>query len=140
MIAYPAYHGLGEYEPCVVLFENREEFDEMIQGTDDLELNKAQIWWAGKEFVDGKTLGDYCGKNEKCKIIVKMQHKGAGAPQREPVVDTETHKKMLSFYHKKQEEMKTMEQDEDDAFLHSSWANPNALKGQLHGQGDVKWR
>jgi hypothetical protein len=35
---------------------------------------------------------------------VKLQKKGSGAPVREPLIDPETHKKMLGFYYKKQEE------------------------------------
>jgi len=30
-----------------------------------------------------------------------MQKSGSGAPVREPAVDEETYKKMLSYYHKK---------------------------------------
>ena len=59
-----------------------------------------------KELQSGKAFSDYFGKNEKQKFVVKLQKKGAGAPQREPVVDGETHKAMLGYYHKKQEEMK----------------------------------
>jgi hypothetical protein len=32
-------------------------------------------------------VSDYLGKNEKTKVIVKMQKKGHGAPVREPVID-----------------------------------------------------
>ena len=31
------------------------------------------MWWAQKEFMRGKTLLDYVGKNEKTKIITKIQ-------------------------------------------------------------------
>ena len=33
----------------------------------------AQLWWAGKELTRGKTLGDFIGRNEKTKIIAKLQ-------------------------------------------------------------------
>lgn len=36
MMAYPGYHGLGEYEPIRVILENQEEFDEKLHNTDDL--------------------------------------------------------------------------------------------------------
>jgi hypothetical protein len=49
-----------------------------------------------------KKLSDYLGKNDKTKIVCKLQKKGAGAPQREPIVDENTQKEMMSFYHKKQ--------------------------------------
>lgn len=140
MKAYPAFHGLGHYEPVLLLLENKEEFDHRLHGSDDLEEEKAQLWWAGKELVKGKKLCDYVGKNEKSKIIVKIQHKGAGAPVREPLIDEEAHKKMLSFFHKKQEEQKKLEEDEEDAYLYSAWANPRQLKDQLQGTIDLKYR
>ena len=36
MMAYPAYHGLGDWEPIKVILENREEFDEKMDLSDDL--------------------------------------------------------------------------------------------------------
>jgi hypothetical protein len=47
---------------------------------------------------------------------------------------------MLSYYHKKQEEVKTLETDNQDDFMNSSWANNKNLKAQMHGQSDIKWR
>lgn len=140
MKAYPAFHGLGPWEPVLILLENKEEIDHTLHGTDDLVLDKAQLWWAGKELAKGKKLCDYVGKNEKSKIIVKMQHKGSGAPVREPLIDENAHKNMLSYFHKKQEEQKKLEEDDEDAYLYSPWANPSALKGQLQGTGDIKYR
>lgn len=34
---------------------------------------EAQLWWAAKEMQRGKKLQDYVGKNEKTKIVVKLQ-------------------------------------------------------------------
>lgn len=104
MMAYPAYHGLGDWEPIKVILENREEFDEKMDLSDDLWADKSTIWICGKELYAGKLFSDYFGKNEKQKFVVKVQKKGSGAPQREPLIDPDTHKKMLGFYHKKQEE------------------------------------
>jgi len=59
MKAYPAFHGLGYYEPILLLLENKESFDFRLHGSDDLELDKAQLWWAGKELASGKILSDY---------------------------------------------------------------------------------
>lgn len=140
MKAYPAFHGLGEWEPVLVLLENKEQIDHTLHGTDDLEADKAQMWWAGKELTDSKLLSSFVGQNEKCKIIVKIQHKGSGAPVREPLIDEESHKKMLSFFHKKQEEQKKLEEDDEDAYLNSAWANPRQLKDQLHGTSAIKFR
>ena len=75
-----------------------------------LNADETTLWWAGKELLRGKLLSDYVGKNEKTKIVAKLAKSGAGMPVREPQVDEETYKKMLSYYHKKQEEHKVIEQ------------------------------
>lgn len=67
--------------------------------TDELYADKCTIWICGKELQPGKTFAEYFGKNEKSKYVVKIQKKGTGAPVREPMIDPETHKKMLSFYY-----------------------------------------
>lgn len=38
-----------------------------------MEDSKTELWWANKPLDKNKTLGDYVGKNEKSKIIVKLQ-------------------------------------------------------------------
>jgi hypothetical protein len=59
---------------------------------------------------------------------------------REPLVDPESHKKMLSYYYKKQEEQKKLEEDNDDHYLNASWADSKQMKNSLNGTGDVKWK
>lgn len=71
-----------------------------------LDEDTAQLWWAGKEMARGKKLKDYVGKNEKTKIVAKLQKKGQGAPSREPVFSEEEQKQMMAYAYKKQEEMK----------------------------------
>lgn len=70
MIAYPAYHGLPEWEPAVLILENKFDFEgrEFDVG-DYLAANDTSLWWAGKELLRGKLLRDYTGKNEKTKIV-----------------------------------------------------------------------
>jgi hypothetical protein len=72
MMAYPAYYGLGEWEPIKVILENNEEFDEKMNLTDDLNPENSTIWIVGKELQKGKRLSDYFGKNEKQKLVVKV--------------------------------------------------------------------
>jgi len=101
MMAYPGFHGLGKWEPIWVILENKEEFDEKMNLTDDLAYDNTTLWCVNKELVSGKTFSDYFGKNEKQKMVIKAQKKGSGAPQREALIDDDTHKKMLAYYHKK---------------------------------------
>eukprot|EP00330_Aristerostoma_sp_ATCC50986_P007547 CAMPEP_0114578314 /NCGR_PEP_ID=MMETSP0125-20121206/2873_1 /TAXON_ID=485358 ORGANISM="Aristerostoma sp., Strain ATCC 50986" /NCGR_SAMPLE_ID=MMETSP0125 /ASSEMBLY_ACC=CAM_ASM_000245 /LENGTH=183 /DNA_ID=CAMNT_0001768299 /DNA_START=360 /DNA_END=911 /DNA_ORIENTATION=- len=141
MIAYPAYHGLPDWEPVKMIMENKFEF-ELLQNENFDYLNEkdTSIWWAGKELQSGKTLADYVGKNEKTKIVVKLQKSGQGAPAREPMIDQKSYTNMLSYYKKKEEEMKKLETDNDDSYLNAPWANPNNLKGQLLGTGNIQWK
>ena len=37
------------------------------------DAEKMSLWWASKEFTKDKKLCDYVGKNEKTKIVVKVQ-------------------------------------------------------------------
>ena len=104
MMAYPGYHGLGEFEPIKVILENREEWDEKMNLSDDLAVENCTLWIVSKECPPHKLFADLFGKNEKQKFVVKMQKKGQGAPVREPLIDESTHKEMLKFYHAKQEE------------------------------------
>lgn len=89
------------------------------------------MWWAGKELIREKQLNSYTGKNQKTKIIVKLTKTGSGAPVREAAIDEDTRLKLMSMYHKKQEELKKIESNNEDDFANSSWANPNNLKNYL---------
>jgi hypothetical protein len=68
----------------------------------DILDSTAQIWWAGKQMLPGNKLGDHVGRNEKTKIVAKLQKKGGGAPQREAPISPEEHKAMMAYYHKRQ--------------------------------------
>jgi len=133
MICYPM--GLPSYDPV----------QQAVVGTaklpESLDPDTAHIWWAGKELMRNKCLQDHIGKNEKTKVIVKLQDKGQGCPPREPPIDAETHKAMLAWHYRQQEQQKTLALDEDDAYTNSQWANPKALKSHLSGvAGNMKIR
>ena len=40
MMAYPGFHGLGEWEPIWVILENNEMHDEKLMNSDDLTVDK----------------------------------------------------------------------------------------------------
>ena len=141
MIGYPAYYGLGEWEPCRRVFEDKSDIlmkDEPQQ--DYFQIDKVCIWYAGREFEKGKILSDYIGKNEKTKVVVKFSKKGSGAPVREPLIDKETHTKMLAYYYKKQEEQKKLENNNEDSYLDSKWADPKGMEKQLYTNGEITWK
>ena len=80
MIAYPM--GLPEWDPVRMDIEGDEKPSNTPLGIDILD-GSAQLWWAGKQMIPGNKLADHVGRNEKTKIIAKLQKKGSGAPQRE---------------------------------------------------------
>merc|ERR1719235_682048 len=71
-----------------------------------LEPDTASLWCAGREFVRGELVSDRLGKNEKTKVVAKLQKPGSGAPAREPVVSEDERKAMMAHYFKRQEELK----------------------------------
>jgi hypothetical protein len=139
MMAYPAYHGLPDWEPCVVLFENP-NIEEVLRGETIFDLASTKLWFAGKEVQRNKLLREFIKGPEKTKIIAKLAKGASGAPVREPVVDRETQSQMLAWYHKKQEEAKKMQAESEDDYLNSPWADPRSLKRQLHGTNTINWR
>ena len=68
--------------------------------------DQGALWWASKEMHSSKKLLDYVGKNEKTKIVVKLQKRGTGPPGREPVVSEEQKKQMMLQAYRRQEELK----------------------------------
>merc|ERR1719181_1939792 len=122
-----------------MILEEREN----IEGAESLEVldvDSTSLWCFSKELQRDKLLSDYVGKNDKTKVVAKLQKKGAGAPTREPVVSEDEQKAMIAHYHKKQAEAEKMALEDEDAYLHSSWANPKSLKNSFSGVGDISWK
>lgn len=53
-------------------------------------------------------MADYLGKNEKTKVIVKLQKSGSGPPGREPALSAEEQKAMMMHAYRRQEELKVI--------------------------------
>lgn len=134
MIAYPM--GIPEWDPVRMDIEGDEKPSNTPLGVDILD-NTAQLWWAGKQMLPQNKLSVHVGRNEKTKIVAKLQKKGGGAPQREAPISPEEHKAMMAYYHKRQEEMKALEANEEDDYTNSAWANSKALKNHFSGVGNV---
>uniref|UniRef100_A0A3B1K8C0 Cilia and flagella associated protein 298 n=1 Tax=Astyanax mexicanus TaxID=7994 RepID=A0A3B1K8C0_ASTMX len=73
MIVYPM--GLPPHDPIRMELENKEDLSGTQASLQVLSEEEAQLWWASKEMQRGKKLQDYTGKNEKTKIVVKLQKK-----------------------------------------------------------------
>ncbi|EFJ46517.1 hypothetical protein VOLCADRAFT_62351, partial [Volvox carteri f. nagariensis] len=136
MICYPM--GLPEWDLVRQGIEGKEDLAGTSYAADDIPLDLATLWFAGKQMLPEKKLSDYLGRHEKTKAVVKLQKKGQGAPAREPVVDQDTQKAMMAWYYKKQEEQKKLVEDDDDSYTSSSWANPNSLRAHFAGVQAVR--
>ncbi|KAG9263693.1 hypothetical protein AMEX_G23750 [Astyanax mexicanus] len=137
MIVYPM--GLPPHDPIRMELENKEDLSGTQASLQVLSEEEAQLWWASKEMQRGKKLQDYTGKNEKTKIVVKLQKRGEGAPSREPLVSQEDQKQMMLNYHRRQEELKKLDEAEDDSYLQSEWSDRQALKRQFQGLSNIRW-
>jgi hypothetical protein len=138
MIAFP---GLPDWDPVAAMLEDTEDLAGTQWSKEVFDPETVHGWFASKELVrDGSALGDVVGRNEKTKIVVKLSKKGGGPPAREAAVDPRTQQEMMAFYHKKAEQFKKLEEDEDDAYENSAWANPKALKNQFNGLSNIRFR
>jgi len=131
--------GLPKWDLTHQLLEG--EFDPINwESGNPYDRSKAQLWFAGKKLVRGETLRKYVGKNEKTKIIVKIQRsEGKGAPTQESAIDENTRKKMMAFWHRKQETKKELEEDDDDSYLTSSWADPKSMKKSFTNTSNLRF-
>ncbi|XP_030216029.1 cilia- and flagella-associated protein 298 isoform X2 [Gadus morhua] len=137
MIVYPM--GLPPHDPIRMELENNEDLSGMQASLQVVPEQECQLWWAAKELHREKKLQDYIGKNEKTKIVVKIQKRGQGAPAREPVVTDDQQKEMMMHYYRRQEELKKLEDADDDSHLDSDWSDRQALKRQFQGLNNIKW-
>jgi hypothetical protein len=136
MMAYPM--GLPEWDTVKLTIEGIEGLEGTQAGMDIIEPDNAELWVAARVFDRNTKVSDRLGKNEKTKVIGKLQKPGAGAPAREAAVSEDERKAMMAFYFKKQEEAKAMADSTEDEYLNSSWADPKALQNGMRGIGNLK--
>ncbi|KAG6797225.1 hypothetical protein HZU73_07295 [Apis mellifera caucasica] len=107
MIVYPM--GLPPHDVIQQEFENTEDLSGTQASLEVIDVQLAQLWFSGKEMIIGKKLKDYLGMNEKTKIIVKLQKRGAGKPAREPLMSEEERKQLMLHAYRRQEQLKVSE-------------------------------
>lgn len=137
-IVYPM--GLPPHDNIAMEFINMEDLSGTQASLDVIEPIKAELWFAGRKMFADKQLRDYMGTNEKCKVIVKLVKANEGAPGREPVFNEEARKLIMLKQYRRQEELKALEDDIDDHYLNSSWADTSNLKKQMHGTQNIEFR
>uniref|UniRef100_A0A4W4FXH4 Ubiquitin-like domain-containing protein n=1 Tax=Electrophorus electricus TaxID=8005 RepID=A0A4W4FXH4_ELEEL len=112
MIVYPM--GLPPHDPIRMELENQEDLSGTQASLKVIPEEEGQLWWAAKEMQRGKKLQDYIGKNDKTKIVVKIQ------------------KVSVALISK-------LDETDDDSYLQSEWADRQALKRQFQGLTNIKW-
>lgn len=103
-----------------------------------LDFKFTSLWVAGKEFERGQLISDRLGTNEKTRVVAKLSRVGDGPPPREPIVRDDERNAMLEHYHKRNEELKRLADNEDDEYMNSAWADPQNMARELQGLGSVK--
>lgn len=129
-IAFPM--GLPEWDPARLALTDQDGA-EGAPGAKIMDPDTATLWFAGKQFERDTIIKDRI-RHEKSKVIAKLQKEGSTAPAREAAISEEERKAMMAHYYKKQEELKRVQTNDEDEYLHSAWANSKSLKYQLHGQ------
>ncbi|XP_045480102.1 cilia- and flagella-associated protein 298 [Harmonia axyridis] len=137
-IVYPMK--LPPHDVIRMEFENIEDLTGTQASLDVIDPVTAQLWFCGKEMFRDKTVADYVGKVENCKVIMKLSKKGSGAPAREPIMNDEERKQMMMHAYRKQEELKKLTADDDDSYLNSEWADQGSMKRSFHGLTNISWR
>ncbi|KAI6645893.1 hypothetical protein LOD99_13151 [Oopsacas minuta] len=138
MIVYPM--GLPPHEPVDMELKGEEDLSGTQASKLVIALDQGALWFSGKQMDTKKELADYIGRNEKTKIICKLQKQGHGAPAREPIFTEDEQKKMMASAYKRQEELKKLESADDDSHLHSKWADNHGLQRSFQGLTDIGWK
>ncbi len=124
------------------------------------------LWWANKEFKRGEKLFNTIGKNEKTKLITKLT-KVRKCPSRLDckILETKraTTERTLFIWRRAERNdgiflqkttrtegnrsidypfsiSKKMEEDQEDSYLSSPWANPKGLKNAFQGVSNITWK
>lgn len=85
-------------------------------------------------------MGDYVGKIENCKVVMKISKRGSGPPAREPIMTENERKQMMLHAYRRQEELKKLDKDDDDNYMNSTWSDNQNLKKTFHGLHNISWR
>lgn len=137
-IVYPMQ--LPPHDPIRAELTNTEDLSGLQAQQEVMDPARAELWFAGKQMLGARTLGDYVGRNDRTRVIVKLQRVGEGAPAREPVMSEEQRKQLMLHEYRRQEELKRLELDEDDSYLGARWADGRAMQKQMHGLDNVRFR
>ncbi|XP_023946810.2 cilia- and flagella-associated protein 298-A [Bicyclus anynana] len=137
-IVFPA--GLPPHDPVRMELDNVEDLTGTQASKEVIDPSRACLWACGKQLLNGNRLSDHVGKINKSKVTVKLCSSSEGAPGREPIMTEDDRKQLMLQAYRKQEEWKKLEQDDDDSYLDSKWADGQTMKRQFHGLNNISWK
>ncbi|XP_072946480.1 cilia- and flagella-associated protein 298-A [Epargyreus clarus] len=137
-IVFPA--GLPPHDPVRMELDNVEDLTGTQAANEVIDPSRACLWACGKKLINSNKLSDHLGRNDKSKVTVKLCSSSEGAPGREPIMTEEERKQLMLQAYRKQEEWKKLEQDDDDNYLNSKWADGQNMKRQFHGLNNISWK
>ena len=139
MIAFP--QGLPDFDPVQIILDNEEDLANSPAANEVYDPEDAKLWFVSKNLARGKLLSDFIGKNEKTKIVAKLTRGSAnGPPAREAQSNSESQREMMAWMHRRAEQLKKLEEDEDESHNNAPWAANNSLKSSFNGIGNVSFR
>ncbi|XP_017486593.1 PREDICTED: UPF0769 protein CG18675-like, partial [Rhagoletis zephyria] len=103
-IVYPMQ--LPPHDTIRMEFANTEDLHGTQASREVIEPSQAQLWFAGKQILPEKKLNQYIGKNDKTKVVVKINKHGEGPPGREAVLTEDMRRRMMAQAYRRQEELK----------------------------------
>ncbi|KAI3995818.1 hypothetical protein MKX01_017605 [Papaver californicum] len=63
-------------------FSDSSQLQKLFSDMELLQEDTTKLWWAGKELMRSKRLHDYVGKNEKTKILIKLEKPSLGSARK----------------------------------------------------------
>jgi hypothetical protein len=86
--------GLPEWDTIHLTIQGNEGIEGTAAGVELLDPNTAELWVASRMFDRNQIIADRLGRNDKTKVIGKLQKPGAGPPGREAAVNEDEKKAM----------------------------------------------
>ncbi|XP_069946161.1 cilia- and flagella-associated protein 298 isoform X3 [Cherax quadricarinatus] len=80
------------------------------------------------------------GTQDEKLVIMKIQKRGQGPPGREPMLTEEQQKALMAAEFKRREELKRLDNDDDDSYLNSAWADNHQLHRRFQGLDNISWK
>ncbi len=136
-ICYPG--GLPAWDPVAAELAGESPSGGEAGAKDIVPLAGATLWGpGGKQVPPGRKLSDAVGRNDKTRVLLRLQAAGEGAPGREAVVSPAEQAAMLAFYRKKQTEAAALAAAEGADSDSAAWADPRSLKASFSGVSSLR--